>query len=48
VANAGTRRTVEGGGGGGVELTIAVKKEIGMFKPVNLTVFMPGYMGRLC
>jgi len=35
-------------GGGGVEVTIAVTKEIGMFKPVNLTIFMPGYMGRLC
>jgi hypothetical protein len=35
-------------GGGGVEVTIAVRKEIGMFKPVYLTIFMPGYVGRLC
>ena len=50
MANAGTRRTVEGGGreGGGVQVTIAVRKEIGMFKPVNLTIFMPGDMGRFC
>jgi hypothetical protein len=50
VANTGTRRTVAVGGreGGGVQITIAVKKEIGMLKPVNLTIFMPGYMGRFC
>jgi hypothetical protein len=34
--------------GGGVQVTIAVRKDIGMFKTVNLTIFMPGYMGRLC
>jgi len=35
-------------GEGDVEVTIAVRKETGIFKPVNLTIFMPGYMGRLC
>jgi hypothetical protein len=34
--------------GRGFEVTIAVRQEIGIFKPVNLTIFMPGYMGRLC
>jgi hypothetical protein len=32
--------------GGGVQVTIAVRKEIGIFKPVNF--IMPVYMGRFC
>jgi hypothetical protein len=35
-------------GGGSFEVAIAVRKNIEMFKPENLTIFEPSYMGSLC